>query len=152
MITSQLTTTYIVIVVKNRICNTAKKLTTNNNRWSQHHNTLTTDLLLYIYINYFHTAIVNRISSFKKINSRTISAPLTVHQAAGKHLPVFGTGGSNFYLFETHENNLRGFLDKSDSNGDLELIFPVDNLNYKYIFENKKYQTLRQTTDHISFL
>lgn len=109
-------------------------------------------VVIYIYINYFHTAIVNRISSFKKINSRTITAPLTVHQAAGKHLPVFGTGGSNFYLFETHENNLRGFLDKSDSNGDLELIFPVDNLNYKYIFENKKYQTLRQTTDHISFL
>lgn len=119
---------------------------------SQYFDNRSVVIYMYIIINYFHTAIVNRISSFKKINSRKISAPLTVHQAAGKHLPVFGTGGSNFYLFETHENNLRGFLDKSDSNGDLELIFPVDNLNYKYIFENKKYQTLRQTTDHISFL
>lgn len=119
---------------------------------SQYFDNRSVVIYIYIYINYFHTAIVNRISSFKKINSRTITAPLTVHQAAGKHLPVFGTGGSNFYLFETHENNLRGFLDKSDSNGDLELIFPVDNLNYKDIFENKKYQTLRQTTDHISFL
>lgn len=119
---------------------------------SQYFDNISVVIYMYIIINYFHTAIVNRISSFKKINSRKISAPLTVHQAAGKHLPVFGTGGSNFYLFETHENNLRGFLDKSDSNGDLELIFPVDNLNYKYIFENKKYQTLTQTTDHISFL
>lgn len=119
---------------------------------SQYFDNISVVIYMYIIINYFHTAIVNRISFFKKINSRKISAPLTVHQAAGKHLPVFGTGGSNFYLFETHENNLRGFLDKSDSNGDLELIFPVDNLNYKDIFENKKYQTLRQTTDHISFL
>lgn len=38
-----------------------------------------------------------------------------------------------------YENNLRGFFDKSDSNGDLELIFLVDNLNYKDIFENKEY-------------
>lgn len=94
---------------------------------------------MYIIINYFYIVIVNRILFFKKINSRKISVLLIVYQVVGKYLFVFGIGGFNFYLFEMYENNLRGFFDKSDSNGDLELIYLVDNLNYEDIFENKKY-------------